>query len=512
MADTFAPGQDPFAEDIPAGQDPFAPTGRKVGDLTGTMAYDLARGAKHALDRAAYGLEGAVTGSITPQHQAELEAGKPSTVAGQVGRFAGDVALSAPLAARTAAMTVQALRGAPAIVRGAGLLAADAASGAAYGGLTTPEDRASGATAGAIGGAGGRVLGQTLGRVAGGIVRPTPSARTLTDAGVALTPGQASGAGSGLKRVEELATSNPITAAMVRPAQRRAVDDANTAAADAVARVVGQRIEMGTPPREAIAQVRDLVSQHYTQALAPLRVSRAALQSQLETALPGIAGKNPMMPEEGARLLARFATHRVGRLPQDVLTGQELKALDTELGEAIRALSSGGGADRLTAAAARDLQDQLRFLMERAAPDDATAQALTQANGAWRQLLALEGALPAGAPAFTPRQLARSLERRGITGQPINQLADAMQETLPNVVPDSGTPERLIGAAMMGGGGLATMGVPGLAAGLALGTRPGARALTGTLAGQQALADALRAWGVRSGTAAGLASREDTQP
>jgi len=73
-----------------------------------------------------------------------------------------------------------------------------AAAGAAQGAMAPVEggdfwsEKAKQAGAGALVGTGGHALARTI----GGLVKPTAEARQLMDAGVALTPGQAAGAGS----------------------------------------------------------------------------------------------------------------------------------------------------------------------------------------------------------------------------------------------------------------------------------------------------------------------------
>jgi hypothetical protein len=199
-----------------------------------------------------------------------------------------------------------------------------------------------------------------------------------------------------------------------------------------------------------------------------------------------------MLTRQQFSMMGRFINERLERMVQQAdgtLTGDMLKQLDSELGAHIRNLrSSTNAADKTAAPAWADLQQSIREVMEQAHANPEQSQMLRNANAAYRQLLALERSLLPGAERFTPRQLARQVDKAGLRDTELGQVSNAMSKTLPNVVPDSGTAERLLAASLpgllMGGGATASgMGWDTVGAGLftagALGSRPGARFLTG---------------------------------
>ena len=376
------------------------------------------------------------------------------------------------------------------------------AGNAVIGAVEAPEgETAKGAAKGAAFGTVGKVLSKTL----GGLVTPTAEARTLMDKGVALTPGQAAGAGTFAKRAEEWAASNPISGTPIRGAQRRAVEDANIAATQTVADRVSQSVKLGRPPREAIEQTRDLVGKTYDEALQGMTVPGFVPETWMRSTIGKVTGDHPMIEQSQVNAMGRFVTHRLEQSIKNAggsLSGPQLKVLDSELGSHIRRLqSSTNAADKTAAPAWRDLQQSLREVMELAQGDPAKVTQLKAANVAYRELLALERSLLPGAQQFTPRQLQRNLDKMGINNAELRTVGNAMEKTLPNSVPDSGTAERLIAnslpALLMGGGagaqemGWDTVGTGMIAAG-ALGTRPGARFLTGGVPGQAMLSAALR--------------------
>ena len=421
------------------------------------------------------------------------------------GRIAGDVAGTGGI--RTAgvglAQTLQRLNEARGVVPAVARTAEAATYGAGQGAITSPDQQAEAAKWGAAGGAGGQVLG----RLFGGMVRPTAEARVLMDRGVALTPGQAAGPGTFLNKAEQWATSNPVASHFVTNAQRRSLEEANVAAAQTVQNMVENNVRLGRPPREAIEQTRESISNAYTQALEGVSVPLANTANAMQDLLPTIARDHPMIPASEIEQAGRYIQGRFRGLwdggVRD-LTGDQIKQIDSEIGQHIRDLAkSTNAADKTAVPLWRDLQQEVRNRIVGGIPIEQGAQ-LHQANAAYRQLLTLEKAMLPGNDVFTPRRLKMTLEKMNNGRMPdsdLGRVSQAMSATLPNNVPNSGTAERLIAnalpAMLIGGGagaqgmGLETLGTGMMAAG-ALGSRPGARFMTGGLPMQQLTAEALR--------------------
>lgn len=355
-------------------------------------------------------------------------------------------------------------------------------------------------SAAAIGGAFG-----TIAPVMGGLVKPTAEAVDLMRRGVALTPGQAAGKGSVAKTVEEYASTLPVASHFVRSAQNRAIEEANVAAAQAVVKLVDDKVKLGKPPREAIETTRETIGKTYDAALENMDVPAVFPHAALSTRITSLPTDFPLMPADDFKRMENFVNVRMANLAKNsggTITGSQLKQLDSELGQYVRNLQrSTNAADKTAAPAWAELQQSIRDVMTFAQADPAKQQQLQSANGAYRQLLALEKALLPGNATFTPRRLTATLQRMGIEGKDLNAVANNMQATLPNAVPSSGTAERMFAASLpallMGGGGVAQgMGFDTLGAGMltagALGSRPGAKFLTGSYATQRALANALR--------------------
>lgn len=163
-----------------------------AGDDVGQMGMLMrgVGGAKHAWDRAAYGLKGLFT-DLTPEEKAQLAQGRAFVEEGgipaQVGQGAADIAIGAAPGARVAmglktagTLATPILRralGATAgtVAAGAVPVAGNVAYGAGYGALTEPEDRAAGAQGGALGTAAGMAAGKVLSPVVNRITGKTPN-------------------------------------------------------------------------------------------------------------------------------------------------------------------------------------------------------------------------------------------------------------------------------------------------------------------------------------------------
>jgi hypothetical protein len=482
-------------------QDMEQPLEPKVTDFLHGAATTIPR-MMQTVDQAAVGLANKLGGNAQTAVPEVYEAGQvPDTPAGRAGSFAGDVAAGfiIPGGQRTALARTLAAIGGNSVV----------------GAALNPDDVAEGAKMGAIGGA----AGQAVGRLVGGIVHPTDAAKTLQHAGVALTPGQAAGIGSTWNGIEQKLTSFPIAGQVIAAARQRGVNEANVAAANAVVKHVGGAIDAGATPREAIEAARDAYSKAYTDALEGVAVHHSKLKDPLNSALWKVADGYPMVTAAQFKKIVAYVEGRVGNLAnisKGTLTGVEMKQLDSEIGQHVRNLySSTNAADKTAAPAWAEIQTSLREVLANAVGKDTQkGKALDAANGHYRELLALEKALQAGADSFTPRQLANQVGKMNLSKSDLGKVSRAMTETLPNTIPNSGTADRLLMQmfpALLAGGGMVSneMGVPYLGTALiatgALGTRTGAKLLTGGYNGKQAaLAAALR-----RGTVAGVGGKQE---
>jgi len=194
-------------------------------------------GAKHAWDKAAYGLKGLFT-DLSPEEKAQLAQGEAFTkeagTAGTVGEIGGDIAM-------TAAPALKGMQGvqwgaraiAPALPRVAAMLGnpltAAGAGGAATGALVNPEDRAGGAVRGGVGAAAGegvaRVFTKALGVIAASKVGQ--EARELMDQGINLPMWKALEPGNVARNMAERVRSLPVVGPLMKSQEAAAMRDYN---------------------------------------------------------------------------------------------------------------------------------------------------------------------------------------------------------------------------------------------------------------------------------------------
>ena len=359
-------------------------------------------GAKHAWDRAAYGLAGLV-GQGTPEQKQLLDEGKafvqetgPASTIGQIG---GDVAMTAVPAVKLAKATARFGKYAPA--------AADALFSAGYGGLTADEGKgAAGAMMGAAGSGVGSGVGNVLGRIASPTGRLAPEAQGLINEGIPLTPGQAA-PDTFMGGIEPWLAKVPVVGGAVRARQQDA--------ADATLGVLAKKLGLnpadvsGIPPQEIVQLLATKVDDAYTSAALsavdlPTKfqfdLMSSANQIQNLQGLPFGVGKDTTRELSLAMRLIKNA-----QTPEEA--AKAWKNADSWLG------SQG--------AVMQPVQDMWRQSFHRVAPKNASKQ-LLEADLLSRQVRAIEKGVGTKTD-VTPEQLVRGLRSTKIDPKQVQQNA-----------------------------------------------------------------------------------------
>lgn len=364
---------------------------------------------------------------------------------------------------------------------------AGAGLGAAQGALSpvdNPADfwsqKADQAKTGAMFGAGAGAAGNVLGRM----ISPNVSdaQKTLLDAGVGLTPGQA--AGGVFKGIEDRLAGFPVIGDIIKSAQFRGITDFNRAVYAKALEPFGEegakvaaKAEVGN---EGIKTVGDFLSQKYRDVLpqVSVKVDQPFIQSMGE--LSQMAANLP--PDRQAQFVSILNNEVKGRMtPAGLMNGESMKAADSALGRiASNYRGSSVGDERTLGSAVAQAQQNLRDMVARQNPD--TAPLIAAADQGWRTLTQMENAgamLGAKDGIFTPSQFLNAVKKSDKTvrdrafarGDAYNQdFARAADSVLPNKVPDSGTAGRIVGPMLLAEHGASmeplTMGA------LALGAAP----------------------------------------
>ena len=403
------------------------------------------------------------------QREAEYQARRGPDAGIDWMRMGGNAAVSLPVALMTPA--------------GAGLggaIASGALQGAALSGLqpVTAGDFAetkraqleTGAMFGAAGGAAGNMLGRALSP------RPAPGARALSDAGVELTPGQMIGGAA--QRIEDRLTSVPVVGDTIRTAQRRGVESLNRATASRVLREIGEEVPDNMPVgREMVEHVAQRTGRAYDDAISRVRPFGPDQQFAQDMAA---AARQFVTPARRQAFMQFLRENVVSRMRGGQIDGDTFKQVDSVLGQLVRsARSTTNLADREVGEMAQVIQRGLRDLAARTNPQAAPAiRAADAAYAANVRLQAAAGGVGARDGVFSGPQFAAAVRANDPSlrhnayarGNALLQdISDPAASVLPSTVPNSGTPERMMLAALLGGAGNAAGFVswPALAAGAA---------------------------------------------
>jgi len=289
---------------------------------------------------------------------------------------------------------------------------------------------------------------------------PPSDARLMSREGMLITPGQMIGGAA--QRIEDGLTSIPIFGDAIRTARIRGIDSFDEATLSrALAPIQGGRAQ--TVGRQGVKDVTKAISGAYTRALAGVQV---APDQQFVQGVQTVAA-SPRVPPALRGDLMSFVDDVNARLAGPI-DGQAWKAIDADLGAAIRAADAGSAtvpAQGFLRDALKSLKSEVGGLLERT---DATAFAgVKAADEATANLVRIRKASQMTGTArtdgrFTPAQLNNAVQatdtsagnRAYSEGDALMQdLSDPAMRVFPSTVPDSGTPFRsMLQLGTLGGG------------------------------------------------------------
>jgi hypothetical protein len=290
--------------------------------------------------------------------------------------------------------------------------------------------------------------------------RAQPSAaRQLSAQGVDLTPGQMAG-GIG-QRIEDAATSLPITGGAINAARNRGIESFNEAALNQTLAPIGKTlpstVDVG---RDGLKTATSMISDAYKDALSGVKVAPdAQFRTELAAAKSGVPAQ--VKPDLDAVIAD------VGKRMRGGVDGATWKAVDADLGAAYRAADNASQ----QAPVQRFLRDAIGQVREAHAgllsrTDAAAMAGVKAADTATANLVRVRQASQNAATAsragvFTPAELNRAAlstdtsagNRAFATGDALMQnLTEPGMQVLPSKMGDSGTAGRLVSAGAIYGG------------------------------------------------------------
>ncbi len=465
----FAPIPQP--QGIPQGPTPLQQSMQRADDLMRGAAEGATLGFADEIAAAADTLTGLGQGqtyeeNLAAQRQRDIQSNPALRLAGNVpGAIATGVMAPVP---RTMG---------GALGLGAGL-GGVAGFGSGEGGFGPRMEEA--AKAGAIGaGLGGAMQG--LGRVIS--PQSSPAAQDLIEAGVRPTPGQA--LGGGLGRAEEKLVSAPFLGSAIIGARQRALESFNRSVINRAIAPAGLKVADDVPVagRQAYTQAADALGNAYESLFS--RVKTVPFDDPFARSLNTTLteAKNTLSPQ----LFGTFANqvkkiYSPGKM-KGSMTGRDLHSFVSDLKSRARNYQSKGtAAERELGDSFNELVDVFDDLLQRnMSPDDAAQ--LANLRRAYANFMPVEGAvsrLGSAEGVFTPEALRSavratdsSLRKRQFArgGALMQEMAEQGVDVLGNEVPNSGTVERVLTNAMLGGAALfdpTAIGLGAAAAGASL--------------------------------------------
>lgn len=400
-------------------------------------------------------------------------------------RLAGNVIGTAPLAAAmapTAALSVPAAIGTAA---GSGAVLAGlqpVTEGGDFAKNKLQQMAIGGAASGALSGA-----GNALSRLISPRASTNPQVQLLMDEGVTPTPGQLLGGTA--QRVEDKAMSIPIVGDAIRGARGRAIEDFNEAALNRALAPIGQTVNR--TGREGVDDVGRAIGDAYDNLIPRLNfradnqfAQELGTLQQMATTLPA---------PQAAQFDTIIRNQVVGRLtPQGGATGENFRAIESELGRLGNSYrSSAVAGERELGMALGELQTSLRATLERSNPQAAAELArVNQAYANYTRIQRAAGGVGATDGVFTPAQLSSAVRASDTTmrkgsyarGNALMQdLSDAGRGVMNQVVPNSGTADRMMLSAGALGTGLYNPLIPLSLGAASIPYLPGANRLAATL-------------------------------
>lgn len=312
-----------------------------------------------------------------------------------------------------------------------------------------------GVPVGAVAGQAVKMAGQGLaGSAAKALTTPT-AAKTLSNMGIQLTPGQMMG--GALKRIEDAATSIPIAGDFIKSAQRAGMEQFNKTALNKVLAPIGKELPKNVSAgREAVSFTQKAVSDAY----APLKSVSVTPDKPFMDAINKIE-KTPIRGAFNDDLMTAIDNVRRNLGPKT--SGTDFKLLDEELGSMARSAPNTPTGRQLSKSL-NQIRSEMDGLLGRTNPK--ALESKKAADNAFATLVRVdESAASLGAKegVFSPAQLASAVKKfeggprnaRYAAGQArLQNLSDAANTVLPSSVPDSGTALR----------SLMSAGVPGTVA------------------------------------------------
>ena len=303
----------------------------------------------------------------------------------------------------------------------------------------TPEGRAMSAALsaplGVATGAAGQAILTRVTEAATGLM-----ARRTAEGRYPLTPGQR--IGGGVQRFEERLTSLPFAGELVKSSLEKPM---RVFRRDAVEQALGPKLAAKLPRglegNELVERASQVVSQAYEDVVPQLSIKAKPVDDKISSILNQAQSDGVIDAGDLTALQKTLNRVYTRRKKDGMISKQTLKNVETDMGQAVRTLMRGGGAEANLGFIMKDIQSALRSEIASQNPDVPDLQAVNRAFSSMQPLEKAKDAAVGAEGRFTPTQALRQMKDRPAQAE-VKALARQAQPIITPTTGSSGTIER----------------------------------------------------------------------
>ena len=327
-----------------------------------------------------------------------------------------------------------------------------ALEGAIYGTGASEGDIAERAMAGATGAALSAGLAGAARKV---LPVKSEQAKQLEKIGISPTIGQSfrntTSIGSNLvAAIEDFSTSYPGVGAVIQKSRLDALKQTNNVLLNEALTPIGVKLPKGTTGKEAWEFVESTLDKEYDRVLGKLKLNNVA---SIENKLLDIIEDSGISKSSQDFVINKVIKNISTKVDENVLSGRQLKNIETELGRLEKQFIKKGGFEGEIGEVFRSLKNKFRDEIEIQNPN---AQELRNINAVYRNIMPINDAMIQALTKdkiFTPNQILRAIKKGDYTKtksktikgkQPLQKTSELAESVLGGPFPDSGTASRLM--------------------------------------------------------------------
>ena len=280
-------------------------------------------------------------------------------------------------------------------------------------------------------------------------------AKQLEKIGISPTIGQSfrntTSIGSNLvAAIEDFSTSYPGVGAVIQRSRLDALKQTNNVLLNEALQPIGVKLPKGTTGKEAWEFVESTLDKEYDRVLGNLKLTNVA---NVENKLLDIIDDSGISKSSQDFVINKVIKNISTKVDENVLSGRQLKNVETELGRLQKQFIKKGGFEGEIGEVFRKLKNKFRDEIELQNP---SAQELQNINKVYRNIMPINDSMIQALTKekiFTPNQILRAIKKGDYTKtksktikgtQPLQKTAELAESVIGGPFPDSGTASRLM--------------------------------------------------------------------